>query len=279
MLIIQPPRFKYQAQDQGTGFAAATPGRTITASASANTMGSWVQHHAAAAITFDVDLVVVTIGANSGNAADARSLHDIGFDPAGGTSYSVLIPYLLGGCTVTALLGGLQEYVFPIHIPAGSTIASRMQCATGSRTALVSVLCFGGNSAPGSWWKGTGVDALGVATASSKGTTFTPGNATYGSYANIGSTTTRPYHWLDWSTQGAFTGTTWGALGYIGHLAFASGGLIGPIRTWNTNAQEGTSYGIHAPWPVDVPEGSQLQVRGGCSGTAVAQDCAIYGVY
>jgi len=279
MLAIGASNFRYFAQDQGSGFAAATPGRTITASASANTKGSWTLHHAAAAITFDVDLVFVNIGGNSANGVDARALHDIGFDPAGGTAYGVVIPNLLGGCTAAGIAGGFQQYWFPVHIPAGSTIASRMQCATGSRTSSVSVICCGGNRVPGSFWKGTGVDALGVDTANSKGTTFTPGNTAYGSYTSIGSTTTRPYRWLDFGTQGPFTGSTWGALGYLAHLAFQSGGIIGPVRTWSTNAQEASSYGLHLPWPVEVPEASQLQVRGGCSGTAVAQDCAIYGVY
>ena len=142
----------------------------------------------------DAMLVAVCINSNSSSTFARDTLVDIGVDPAGGTSYTVLLPDLLGSCA-----GALEHigvwYVFPVFVKSGSTIAARAAVNNATvGTLLVNVILFGKPTRPDLVKCGAKVTAYGITAASSRGTTVTPGTDVEGSWTQIVASTSE-FHW------------------------------------------------------------------------------------
>jgi hypothetical protein len=174
----------------------ATPGTpygtVVAAPATANTMGSWVQLLPA----LSEDIVGLYVMVNSWQRAgvlDRSLLMDIGIDPAGGASYSVLITNINVGAVgngMVAAAAGERTFWFPIRIPAGATVAARVQSPVATAANVsVAVMGFGGSSRPEAQFVGSFAQTLGAVPASSRGTVLTPGNGAFGSYTSLGTTT------------------------------------------------------------------------------------------
>lgn len=171
----------------GTRVAAAqgtslTPGN--------NTYGSY----AAILSALSDDTYWIEININSGaTAAAARDmLVTIGVDPAGGTSYTDTINHLLGSCASAYQSGstpcGGIWYRFPLRIRAGSTVAAKASVNNATvGTVSVAMKAWGRPSRPELVRVGSFVRTFGETTASSRGTTVTPGGASEGSYVQLGS--------------------------------------------------------------------------------------------
>ncbi|MGH7949134.1 MAG: hypothetical protein ACREQF_07925, partial [Candidatus Binataceae bacterium] len=118
--------FAYRADSIGTTRPAANMGATVTPAQ--NSKGSYAQVFTA--LAFDAYFIAIQINSNNAAAAARDTIIDIGVDPAGGTSYTVLIPDLLGSCAsnlaaISATAGCGIWYYFPLWIKAGSTIGAR----------------------------------------------------------------------------------------------------------------------------------------------------------
>ena len=172
---------------------SATPGTSVTPGAS-NAEGSWTQVASSANIAYDVCLVYVAIGGGNTTATAKNHLLDIGVDPAGGTSYTAVISNIVCGQT-QAVTTGWDEFVFPLFIKSGSSVAVRVQgSASTAGTVRVVADFFGRPTNPEMVPCGSYSETIGTIT-NSNGTSITPGNAAEGSWTSLGTTTNDLWHW------------------------------------------------------------------------------------
>lgn len=244
-----------------------------------NTKGSWVQ--LLTAIAYEAIDVEVRINSGSTSAAARDILVDIGYDPAGGTSYSVLIPDLLGSCAASLTDLGECAYHFPLKIPVGSTVAARAavnNATVGTVRVIINVK--GRPAHPAMHKVGTYVVAVGITSASSSGTAVTPGTTSDGTWTSLGSPSKAAWYW-----QMGFgvNDSTMTALCYFGDLAVGDGTNFKTIikdMLWRTDASERSSfYNPASGCEKYVGTGGTLYARLQCSTTADAStSVAAYGV-
>jgi hypothetical protein len=141
----------YDTSNYVTTFSSASPGTNFTCG-NTDTYGANVSV-ISSPTTYTTQLIIIGIGGTSQDTnVDASSVVDILYDPNGGTSWSVLIPTLLCGYSVTpgALASLSTWYYFPLTIPAGSTIGVRAKTnfATDISTGRIIVSLYGKPSKP-----------------------------------------------------------------------------------------------------------------------------------
>jgi len=218
----------------------------------------------------------------SSAATDTSALCDIMYDPAGGTSWSVLIPNLLCGFLPTGVAIPRAEYGFPLYIPRGASIGARWQSITVSPASgvrpRVLVTVYGGPSTPGFWY-GTQVTDIGTDTANSAGLDHTPGSTgTYSAWTSIGGTSNPSFGFVTFGAQGSTTVHT--ADYYHVQYGFGSTQIPGAQVRFSYNTGEAIQFlpptqGVY----VDVPAGTQMQIRAtGSDASAEVFSAALYGV-
>lgn len=185
-------------------------GTTLTAGGSTHTLGSWVELLSAASMTQDI--VGLYLNANTLAAAGATNriaAMEIGIDPAGGTSYTTLIPGIVVGNAASNLVGtGIGRlFYFPIRIPAGASVAGRMQAGVASTTISALVIGYGQSSNPTGFFVGQYAEAIGYQSAGSQGVNFVPGNGAWGSWVSVG-TAVNPLRWLQFGMGSTDTSMT-----------------------------------------------------------------------
>lgn len=240
--------------------ASASRGTTITASATANTKGTWTQLTAATAR----DAVWIDVDIHSATAARDYLL-DIGIGAAG--SEHVLIPDLIAGSGTGSICRG-AVYRFPIFVPAGSRLAARCQSGTGSATIRVAgtLTAASFNSDCGS----SEVTAYGALAASTAGTTVDPGATanTKGTWTEITAATSAPIRALVVG-QGNLVQTTRTSCDWLLDIGIGPAGseqvLIGD-QHWECSTTCDTIVPIaRPPYFVDIPAGTRLAARAACS--------------
>lgn len=194
MLWTPSNEFRWQLQTT-TGRPAVNYGTSVTPGN--NTYGSYAQLISGASVTHDVYGILININSNSSVAASRNTLVTIGVDRAGGTSYTDIIPHLLGSAA-SPLFGacgpGIQYY-FPLFIKAGSSIGAKASVNNGTvGTLRAYATLYGMPSRPDLIKVGSYVQAIGVTTGSSQGTTITSGTTSEGSWTSLGSPT-KPCWW------------------------------------------------------------------------------------
>lgn len=161
-----------------------------------NTKGSYAELIDGALVTNDAWFVEVIINSNNVTTAARDTIVDIGIDPIAGTSYTVLIPDLLASCAA-GFAAMPFCYRFPLHIPAGSSIAARASINNATvGTLAVVVKLWGHPSHPELIAKGCVVEAIGITAASSKGKAVTFGtSAAEGTWTSLGNVTREAWWW------------------------------------------------------------------------------------
>lgn len=189
MLINPINEFRYKLRSW-SGTPAGSYGTVCTRGN--NTYGTWTQLVSGATVDHDIYGVYINVNSLSGNGAASDSICNIGIDPAGGTSYSVLIPDLLVSAasifysTFNATGGGVSYY-FPIFIPAGSSVAAQFSTnGVGGNNPYALVTLYGQPSRPDAINVGRWVDSLGINAGTSTGTAVTPGTSSPGSWTSLG---------------------------------------------------------------------------------------------
>jgi hypothetical protein len=179
---------------------AITPGN--------NTYGSYAQIISGANVTDDVYAIEVWFNVGYVDSAARDILVTLGFDPAGGTSYSGLggvsgneIQHLLASCcgSFRSVDMGPQSYYFPVYIKAGTSIgakASVNNATVGTLNCFVRLHCR--PSHPELLRVGSFVRTFGATTASSSGTAVTPGTGSEGSYVQLGSAVAEPLWYFEY---------------------------------------------------------------------------------
>lgn len=247
-------------------------GTTVTPGA-INTKGSWTSLMASAAR--DVFGILINVNTNGASTQARDSLMDIGVDPSGGTSYSVLIPNLLISCATPRNVGnGGIWYWFPIWIKAGSRIGARTQVNNATPgSPRVNILVFGSPHDRRSIWCGTRVEAVGITEASSAGTAVTSGTTSEGSWTELGTLARDARYWqMGFGVNnGVMTGVSYHADLGIGDASNKAVVIENQLVTTTTaetmtnNAAAAASYaGKYAP------AGTNVYGRIQCSGTAIA---------
>ena len=270
----------------------STAGLDVTAHASADTKGSWVNisttNKGAGAVTTlarEVSLIYLLLGGGSASTVARSRLVDIGFDPAGGTTYQLLASNLMPGPT-TSVTGSPWRVCLPVQIPAGSSVAARAAANVGGSTNRVAAIYYGAPSNKTAFFCGQGVESIGVPNygsvpANSEGVAITPGNSgAWSSWTSLG-TSTRLCRF--WNLAAAIRNATTAALYYYFELGY--GDATNPVKIVNRSwGQTDTSERMY--WYTDsfaaceVPAGSTLYARATCSGTAdTGFTAAAYGVY
>lgn len=242
---------------------ATRPGASTTLTpGGSNVMGSYV--NVVSALSKDCHGLEIWFGLNGVSATVRDTLCTIGVDPAGGSSYSDLIPNL-SASAAAALNAGLGiRYYFPIFIKAGSSIGVKAQVNNATAGSLkVRVLADTQPTDGRLIRSGSFVEAIGATAASSKGTAVTAGGASEGSWTLLGTTSKRTW----WHQLGyACSSTTFTGAQYAAELAVGDGTnfdiLVRDMLVQTTTAEQVSFYNPERPKNVrDIPAGSSLYGR------------------
>lgn len=186
--------FDWQTDNYGTTYSDAGLGTSIPANALAHTKGAGTSVIAGNSVTEDVyGISIMGIG-GAASVTSQRFLADLLTDPAGGTSWSLAIENLLfHGPSIQ--IGGYRYY-FPLFLKAGTSIGFQQQSSeTVTVPMRVAIRLYGKPTRPELLKTGQTVETYGAVTASTEGTTITPGVAVLGAWASIGTTTGEPWWW------------------------------------------------------------------------------------
>lgn len=272
-----PPSWGKITDNIGATTPSTTPGTTVTAGAS-NADGTEVS--LLSALGHDAEFVAIGIAGFFTSNNTRATLLDILIDPAGGTTWSVLIDNLLCGQTnATSVTANVPLwYYFPLWIPAGASIGARARNNTASTIAgkvIISVM--GANARPGTIWCGRKVETIGVTESTSTGTSHTPGTSpTYSSWSNVGSTMSAPCGAVQYGVQREANGTT--AISYWFEFGVASTRIGSPVYRNNATTEMGGMMSTGVIY-CSLPTGTQWQVRGvTATGSPQAHGVAIYAV-
>lgn len=265
--------FAWQASNT-TARPSSSMGTSVTPAQ--NAFGSWTQVLAAASVTQNVRGVLVTFTNTnvSGQAKDC--VVDIGVDPAGGTSYTTLIPALFASNTPGVTSEPGTSYYFPVAIASGSSIAARASVNNATvGTVRVQITVFGSPTV--STKAGTAVQAVGFTAASSSGTAVTPGQAAEGSWTTVG--TLDAESWFFQLGVGINTGTATGGLLSFDAAEGDGNTMLVQDSLWLSTAgevlmQANAAANIHQVQRT-IAAGSTIKVRGQCSGVPDAAWSAI----
>lgn len=253
--------------------SGTTLGTTVTASATPHTKGSYAQILASTA--FDVFGFWVDINNTTASNTNTSSLLDISIGAA--ASEQVIVSNLLCGWRAGSTTAQPQGHYFPIFIPKGTRVAARCQSAVVSKQINTAFFFFEGDSRFGAGSFFVGCDAYGTDTATSTGTAHTAGNTgTESAFASIGTTLSRNYGAVSLVPQGKTSDTAMTAGIYHYELGIGDAQLGGYEIRMIANGAEYTMFSHSFPLYANLPSGTQLQVRGECSGTAESIDLAAY---
>lgn len=155
-----------------------------------NAYGSYAQLLAGASVTDDVYEIEIEVNTVGISAAARDCIVTIGFDAAGGTSYTDAIIDLVCGPASPHASGtqpGGVTYRFPLFIKSGTSIGAKASVNSATLTAIdVACVLRCKPSRPEHVRVGTYVTTFGSTPASSNGTAITPGTAAEGAWTSIG---------------------------------------------------------------------------------------------
>lgn len=248
-----------------------------TSNASANTKGSWTECFASTpypALGINVSI------APSLNANTDR-LVDIGIG-AGGSELVIIAdlpaPNIADRC--------LYHAFFPLMIPEGSRLSHRSASTTGSQGTLVGMTLIAGGFI-GQHASAQVCTTLGAVSADSGGTSIDPGGTagTKGSWVQVPSSTvtTSPFRWLGIGIQNQVNAARVTA-NWLMDVAIGGSGaeqiILENLHLHSETNGEVLPWFI-GPFPMYVPESSQLSVRASCSITDATDrlfDVILYGL-
>lgn len=258
--VIVPPMLEQVRQTNLT--AAARAGTTVTAGATAHTMGSPVS--LIDPTDFPSYGIAVQITDVHTNAARTSFLMDLGFEPSGGGTFRVLLPFLdCWGAGIGATQAEQPKgWVFPVYVPPGVRVSARAQAVIVSDTAVVSVWLAQKPLYPFivlRW------EAYGVVASASNGTPVTPANGAFGSWTQIpASTTTSRAHNFWTAGYGGGTDTSISTISVLVEIGHGPSDPPQTIGTFQFRQYEGEAVGGPGPdTPIyhPVPSGQQLWAR------------------
>ena len=268
MLAVPVNSFRFQYHNFGAT-PATTPGTSIIPGAS-DVEGDWTEIAGDANITQDILYIILWVHSGATAAQDKSHLLDVGWDVAGGTDYVEKISNIIcGQSTSPAPSNGIYIH-FPCYIPAGSSIAVRVQGANATaETVFVVARFFGQPTRTEAWRTAQHFETIGTIT-NSQGVSFTPGNSgADGTWVSLG-TTIRSLWW--WQLCIQCSNNSVSSLAYQFDLAYGDSSnkhfvVQNLYARLTTSEQIGWNH-LMVSSICEVPAGAELWVRGTCSGTA-----------
>lgn len=257
---------------------SGTKGILVTGG-TAHAPGAIVDIISAVANTHDSFWVKILVQATSTAATQTDMLLSLLVGATG--SESVIIPHLLAGNANSSQVGLAtpKVFCFPLYIPAGTRISGQLQSLIVSDTARVVVQLEGGGQPPS--WVGRKVEAVGVTTASSRGTDLLAGSAARSAFTSMGSTV-HDWNYILPYAGGSGADTTMSDAVEVVDVGSGSAtfrGLTNFPFAFTTNESVTHWHGGRGRF-VNVPAGTALQLRGQSSIAAPeAHDWVIYGVF
>jgi len=251
---------------------AVTPGAT-------NTYGSYAS---LGVVNPNDDAYWIWIYAHTVNvvAENRMVMITVGVDPAGGSSFTDTINDLLIGAPLAlqSTTGG-PIYGFPLRIKAGSAIGVKAACLSATTTAIrvyCELMCQ--PSRPELVRCGSFVQTFGVTPPTVGGVAVTPGGASEGAYAEIG-TLDKPLWFFDFGYSIDDTTMTTASLEVDVALGDASNKrVIIPNAQIITTANEVLNRAAAGRFALGAP-GDKIYARSQHSGTADTNNSvAVYGV-
>lgn len=248
---------------------SATIGTSVTPGSS-NALGSWTQLASGANISDEVVGFYLQVHSGATSAASKPQLLDIGIDPAGGTTYTAIISNFQIGDSPALTVAGKREHYFPMRIPAGASVAARIRGANATAgTVRIAARFYGRPSQGLALPVGSFSETFGATTATSLGTSFTPGNAADGTWVDLGATARNLWWWqLGYTIDNA---TVTAEYTYV-EVAFGDASNKTTIFKIMHGGTTGETCGLAAQtqllWPVaycPVAAGSHIYVRGRCN--------------
>jgi hypothetical protein len=272
--------FNWRADNFSDGMMGGTGGVTLTADGSNHTKGS--DTAVMSALANDVYGFMLCFTAGGTDATVRRQMIDLLIDPAGGTSWSILINNLY--TNMPSLSAGMfgHRFYFPVFLPAGTTIGGRTQDAVGGGTVRISMRVFGQPTRPDLLKVGTKVQTLGASTTLTDGVTVVPGTSTMGSYSATLGTLTNDAWW--WQLGIGSNDSTHGANLYmwdVAHDATSKYLCMHGVEYGSSTSLETTGKGAYGETPPfrHAPAGTDVYVRARCSGTPDSTfSAAVYAV-
>lgn len=261
-------RFNFQYSNLGA--PSLTPGTSVVPGAS-NVEGSFTEIASAANIAHDIYFFTLWVYGGATASAAKSHLLDVGIDPAGGTSYVSIIDNIVCGASPTNFNSGITclFFRFPRFIPAGSSVAVRIQGSNATAgTVFVVAEFFGQPSRPELVRTGQYAETIGTIT-SSQGVTFTPGTSGVegAAWVSLG-TTIRALWWWQLCVQVSDASMT----GTATQVDLAYGDATNKVMIFEnqlyvTTGGELVSGIMAANCFCEVPAGGEIFIRGSCSGT------------
>lgn len=262
---------------------AAAVGITITP-AQNSFGGAWAEYVDGALVTADVYAIRINFNSNARTGANGNTLVEIGIDPAAGTSYTVLIPYLSATHAAPYNVGtrGI-EYYFPIFIPAGSSIAARASidnATVGSFRSFIQL--YGKPRHPDHVRVGRHCDAIGEVTATSEGTVVAAGGAAEGTWTSVG-TLARDAWWFQLGICSSDISLTAGYCDWDIAIGDATDKRVLPDKICTSlvsgTAEQFSYANREQGCYLDAKAGQTVYVRGRHSGTPDSDvTCIVYAV-
>lgn len=256
---------------------------TITASGTANTKGTWTQVIASTAFDYYgfwtyTDSMGVTNTSTGG-------LLDFGYGPAGGADPGSDVNLIENWDAGWSGTDGAnkphfprQQY-WPIFVPAGSKIWTRLAAQIASDTCRVRFVGQKSPSLPGMPLVPRAL-AIGAVTASSRGTVVTSGAGVYGTAVSLG-TTTRDHRLWAIGIDGGTDTSLANIGGFHARLQIGSGSSA-IIGEWLFNTDTTTEM-VGGPWPPvpvysPVPSGTEIFASLDANGTGDSLAFIAYGM-
>lgn len=248
---------------------AAAMGTSVTPGN--NTKGTTVQVLSSANVSKDVFAILINVNSGATSAAARDILLDIMVDPAGGTSWSVLIPDLLVSCAAPYNIGnGGVWYYFPLWVKAGSSIGARASVNNATvGTLRCNLTVYGSPRDRRIIRVGTRVEAIGITSASSSGTAVTNGTTSEGAWTSLG-TLSRSAWW--WQLGVGVSNGTMSALAYHCDLSIGDATnkvvVIENALVTTTTSEQLNNMLTTTDVGKNAPSGLTVYARSQCSGTA-----------
>lgn len=274
MMIGPHPRMQ-KVSTNYAGRPSSTMGTNVVSGGSAHALSaSFVEIFSAT--EHDTYWLEIIIHDTAAGATDTDTLLNI-YRGANGSEVLFIDSLLAGWSGLMTTGDGFKTYGFPLYIPKGTRITAKSRSVQTSKNVYVMMALHGGGHPMG--WFGMGVETLGENTAASSGTAVDPGDASEGSFTDIG-TTGRQYGFI--MPQVGGNSDTIIANAMITFDIGSGGAVIQGLENFLFSADGGDEVvsNCNSGRYCTIPAGTALQIRGQ-SGTSTAEnkDLCIYGVY
>lgn len=263
-LLAPFPTRGYPVQNDMIPTGTPVLGTALTAHTNANTVGSWVS--LLSTISYDIHHVWVLFTNASTAGTPEQVFVNLGIGPDS-SNVTTIADSLMAGCAfVGNIAGNPRIYNAPLFIPAGTQLWGQCQSTiTGGNTVDCAVWAYGGQDLAAGFPNVYAWEAIGANTGTTLGTSITPGNAAFGSYAELTASCANDYIGL--MAAEAFTDASYTSSTYVikAGIGASTEQELGPCSWSFHDSSERIASHTFPVW-ADIPAGTRVALSMACSG-------------